>query len=194
MFTIFIRNLRMSLTGKVLSFAGLSSLAVSAAFAQSLPPSVAACTAEKDSLARLVCFDREVAKYTQSSARVAPTPARPSIATPSAPPVAAAPPVAPTPSTDDFGISGKLARERDEAKEAVAPTQKEMKAAVTKITTKPFGELVLELDNGQVWEQPEKKSTFIINVGEGVVIRKAKLGSYMLTADSGATTRIRRVR
>src|SRR5262245_49592362 len=96
----------MSFTGKTLSFLGLASLAVSVASAQSLPPSVAACATERDSLARLVCFDREVAKYSQPAAaavapRPAPPPAAPSpapavAATPAAPPATAAatPPVA----------------------------------------------------------------------------------------------------
>jgi hypothetical protein len=183
----------MSFTGKILSFAGLSSLAVSAAFAQSLPPSVAACTSEKDSLARLVCFDREVAKYTQSSARVAPTQVAPAAVSPPAATVAATPPPATTPNNDEFGVNGKLAKQRAAAKGETPEEQKELRAAVTKITSRPFGELVLELDNGQVWEQPEKKGSFIIKVGDGVVIRQARFGSYMLTVDTGATTRIRRI-
>jgi hypothetical protein len=183
----------MSFTGKILSFAALSSLAASAAFAQSVPPSVAACTSEKDSLARLVCFDREVAKYTQSSARVAPTPTPPAAVSPPAATVVATPPPAATPKDDEFGVSGKLAKERAAAKGEVPAEQKELRASVTKVTIKPFGELVLELDNGQVWEQPEKKASFIINAGDGIVIRQARFGSFMLTADSGATTRIRRI-
>lgn len=184
----------MSFIGKLISIAGLSSLAISAAFAQSLPPSVAACTSEKDSLARLVCFDREVAKYAQPSARVAPTPATPAVPALPAPNVATTPPPAPSPSADDFGVSGKLARQREAAKQEVAPAVKELHASVTKISSKPYGELVLELDNGQVWEQLEKKSTFVIKVGDGVVIRPAKLGSFMLSTDQGATSRVRRTR
>lgn len=184
----------MSFTGKLLSIAALSSLAVSAAFAQSLPPSVAACAAEKDSLVRLTCFDREVAKYTQSSARVAPTPAAPAVSTPPAPPVAATPPVSAAPAADEFGVSGQLARKRQEAKEAEAPSVKELRAAVTKISSKPYGELVLELDNGQIWEQNEKKSTFVIKVGDNVVIKPAKFGSFMLSTEDGATSRVHRTR
>lgn len=184
----------MSFTGKLLSIAGLSSLAVSAAFAQSLPPSVAACAAEKDSLVRLMCFDREVAKYTQPAARVAPTPAAPAVSTPPAPAVAATPPPATSPTADDFGVSGKLARKRQEAKEEVAPATKELRAAVTKISSRPYGELVLELDNGQVWEQNEKKSTFVIKVGDNVVIKPAKFGSFMLSTEDGATSRVHRTR
>lgn len=184
----------MSFIGKLIYVAGLSSLAISAAVAQSLPPSVAACTSEKDSLARLMCFDREVAKYTQPSARVAPTPATPAVPTPAAPTVAGTPPSAPSPSADDFGVSGKLARQREAAKEEAASPVKELRASVTKISTKPYGELVLQLDNGQVWEQLEKKSTFVIKVGDGVVIKPAKLGSFMLSTDAGATSRVRRTR
>src|SRR3954452_23769 len=103
----------MSFTGKLLFVAGVSSLAVSAAFAQSVPPSVAACASEKDSLARLVCFDREVAKYTQPAARVAPTPVAPVATAPPAAAVAATPPHSVSPSPDDFGVNAKIARERD---------------------------------------------------------------------------------
>jgi hypothetical protein len=184
----------MSFTRKLLFAAGLSSFAVSAAFAQSLPPGVAACASEKDSLARLVCFDREVAKYTQPSARVAPTPAAPTVATPPAPPVAITPPSSASPTADDFGVSGELARKRAAAKGDEAQAVKELRAAVTKITSKPFGELVLELDNGQVWEQNEKKSTFVIKVGDTVVIKPAKFGSFMLSTQDGATSRVHRTR
>jgi hypothetical protein len=184
----------MSFTGKLLSFAGLSSLAVSAAFAQSLPPSIAACTSEKDSLARLVCFDREVAKYTQPTARVAPTPTVPTPVSPPAASVVPTPPPAASQVADEFGVSGELARKRKEANEDQGAAIKELHAAVSKVATKPYGEHVLTLDNGQVWEQIEAKSTFIIKVGEGVVIKQAKFGSFMLTADSGATTRVRRTR
>ena len=184
----------MSFTGKLLSFAGVSSLAVSAAFAQSVPPSVAACASEKDSLTRLVCFDREVAKYTQSSVRVAPTPVTPAAPTPPAPVVAAAPPVSASQSADDFGVTGNFARKRDAAKEAVAPAPKELRAKVTKVSAKPYGEAILELDNGQVWEELEKKSSFIIKAGEGVVIKPAKFGSFLLSTDAGSTTRVHRTR
>ena len=124
----------MSFTGKLFSFAGLSSLAVSAAFAQSLPPSVAACTSEKDSLARLVCFDREVAKYTQPAARVAPTPAIPATVSPPAVTVAPTPPVPASQAADEFGVSGQLARKRKEAKEDEGAAIKELHAVVSELT------------------------------------------------------------
>lgn len=183
----------MSFTGKLLSFAGLSSLAVSAAFAQSLPPSVAACAAEKDSLARLVCFDREVAKYTQSSASVAPAPTPPVRVSPPAATVAPTPPPVASQPGDDFGVAGQLARKRKAEKEETGEAIKELHASVSKLTNKPYGEFVVTLDNGQVWQQNEAKSTFLIKEGETVIIRPAKFGSYMLTTGSGATTRVHRI-
>jgi hypothetical protein len=183
----------MSFTGKLLSVAGLSSLAVSAAFAQSLPPSVAACAAEKDSLARLVCFDREVAKYPQPSARVAPTPTTPAnVSPPAATVVPTPPPVASQPG-DDFGVAGQLARKRKAEKEEAGEAVKELHASVSKLSNKPYGEFVVTLDNGQVWQQNEAKSTFVIKEGEAVVIKPAKFGSFMLTTASGATTRVHRI-
>jgi hypothetical protein len=184
----------MSFTGKLLSFAAVSSLAVSAAFAQSLPPSVAACTSEKDSLARLVCFDREVAKYTQSAARVAPTPAVPPVMAPPDRRVVETPPQVASPKHDEFGLNPSIERKRDQTRAEEDRALKELHAAITKVATKPYGEFILTLDNGQVWEQLERSETFIIKAGDGIVIKKAKLGSFLLTADSGATTRVRRVR
>jgi hypothetical protein len=182
----------MSFTGKTLCFLGLASLAISVASAQSLPPSVVACTAEKDSLARLVCFDREVAKFTQSAAAVAPKPATPAAPPPPAPAVAATRPPVAAPDPDKFGMSGEIARKRAEANQEPDPTPKELRAAVANISAKPYGELILALDNGQVWEQNESNNAFMIKVGEKIVIKEGRLGSYMLTTDRGATTRVHR--
>src|SRR3569833_3195925 len=128
----------MSFTGKLLSVAALSSLAASAAIAQSLPPSVAACASEKDSLARLVCFDREVAKYSQPTARVAPPPTpSPSVAAP-ARPVAATPPVVASPNHDDFGTNALVERKRDEGKKPEERAPNEMRAVISKLGAKPY--------------------------------------------------------
>jgi hypothetical protein len=184
----------MSSTGKMLSFIGVASLAISHASAQTLPPSVAACASEKDSLARLVCFDREVAKYKQPAASVAPAQAAPPAPKPAPPPVAVAQQPAPAAKDDEFGMNPKIAKQREDKSSAKDTGPRELKATVAKVSTRPYGELVLELDNGQVWEQPETKYNFVIKPGQSVTIKPAKLGSFMLTSDDGSVTRIRRVR
>lgn len=183
-----------------LSAVGLLAL-TTPVFAQNLPPGIIACAIERKDSARLACFDREVARLVQQSAGVAPAPSASVPAAPAAPPVAvtppaapAAPPVAATSTADEFGMSGEMARKRREEREKDAPPPAELRAAVTKISTKPYGEYVLELDNGQVWEQPERKNTFSIKQGEGVKITRGALGSFFLTTDSGASTKVRRIR
>jgi hypothetical protein len=184
----------MSLTRKTVSAIGLLSLASSAAFAQDLPPAVIACAIEKQDGARLACFDREVARVIQRAAGVAPTQVAPSPPTPSVPAVASTPPPQVTPNDDDFGVAGDLARKRKAEQEKTVKAPAELRAAVTKVTKKPYGELVLELDNGQIWEQPEKKNSFAIKEGEHIRITKGAMGSYFLVADSGAITKVRRIR
>ncbi len=184
----------MSFIRKTVSAAGVVSLAISTAFGQGLPQSVVDCSMEKNDGARLACFDREVARLTQASASVASTPVPP--AQSALPPavVATTPRLDAKSQEDEFGLSGELARKRKEAQKKVAAPLDALQATVTKVTTKAYGELVFELDNGQVWEQPEKKYAMVIKAGESIRITEGAMGSYLLLAQSGATTRVRRVR
>jgi hypothetical protein len=45
-----------------------------------------------------------------------------------------------------------------------------------------------------VWEQPERKASFDIKAGDHIRITKGAMGSFFLIADSGVSTRVRRVR
>ena len=180
-------------TCSILTVLALSTAPI--ALAQQLPPALIACAIEKKDKVRLECFDREVARSVQASAGVAPAPSSPALPAPAAPPVAATQPAAPVAATeaDEFGLSGELARKRrEERKERPAPT--ELRAGVSKVSTKPYGEYVIELDNGQVWEQPEKKSSFSIKAGDTVRITPGAMGSYFLLSDAGGSTKVRRVR
>jgi hypothetical protein len=184
----------MFLTRKSLLLAVLGCAGIASAAAQGVPQTILDCVDLKRDAARLTCFDREVATLTQRSAGVASTP------TPLAPPAQTATPVVPAPQVaapakqDDFGLSGELARKRAEAKPKEDKPLEEIKATVTNVTKRPYGELMFELDNGQVWQQPEKKTNFEIKAGEHVRVTKGALGSFFLVADSGASTRVKRVR
>jgi hypothetical protein len=184
----------MSFIRKSLLVTGALGLGIPVGFAQTLPQSVLQCASVDNDIARLECFDKEVARATQRGASVAPTQVPPAQAVPPAPPVASTQPNSASPNDDDFGVSGELARKRkaEEIKTGSAP--RELRAAVAKVKTKPYGELVLELDNGQIWEQPERKSGFSIKEGENIRITQGAMGSYFVIADSGATSRVRRVR
>jgi hypothetical protein len=184
----------MFLTRKSLPIAALCCLGMGSAIAQEVPQTILDCTDLKRDAARLACFDREVAQLTQGPAGVASAPTSPTTS------VAAAAPVAPRqqPSAaskqDEFGLSGDLARKRAEVQMDAEKPLDSIDAAVTKVTTKPYGELVVELDNGQVWQQLEAKKNFEIKEGARVHIKKGAMGSFFLIVDSGLSTRARRVR
>lgn len=68
----------------------------------------------------------------------------------------------------------------------------EITMRVSGIKKDPLGKLVLSLDNGQVWVQIDS-STSRIRSGDVVRIRRAALGSYLLTgADGKRSIRVRR--
>lgn len=170
--------------------------------AQSLPEQLRACRTETDDARRLNCYDRAAAKLDKAAAPAAPVaatataPARPAVA-PAAPVVssAAAPAGAaaanPPASSGvaDFGVSeGPLAVKRQ------ATGLKEITAVVTAVSARGRGDLVLTLDNGQVWAQNEAVAYFPVNVGDIVKIHSAALGSYLLTTPAKRTTKVTRLR
>ena len=125
---------------------------------------IAACTREQDDARRLACFDRAAA-----------------------PPESAA-------EKADFGVSGsELARSRvaDDPKQDAAA--KRLTAKVAGIEKRARGELVVTLDNGQVWAQQEVGAYFPLDVGDPVTILAGSLGSHRLIVGSRATavTRVR---
>jgi hypothetical protein len=75
----------------------------------------------------------------------------------------------------------------DRAAEPQAPAPKRMSATVTAIDKRPRGELVVTLDNGQVWAQKNPDRYFPLEVGDSVAILAGSLGSFRLIAGSRAT-------
>lgn len=126
---------------------------------------IAACTREQDDAQRLACFDR------------------------------AAAPAAPAAAADNtFGVHGsELARNRaaDDPKQDTIPER--LTAKITVIEKRARGELVVTLDNGQVWAQKEVGAYFPLAVGDPVTILAGTLGSHRLIVGSRATavTRVR---
>ena len=85
-------------------------------------------------------------------------------------------------------------REQDDARRlacfdrAAAPkaVTKRISAIVTGIEKRPRGELVITLDNGQVWAQKEA-AYFPLKVGDPVAILAGALGSFRLIVANRAT-------
>lgn len=138
-----------------------------------LAQSIAACTREQDDARRLACFDRAAAPQTVAA---------PQAVVPKAD------------ATQTFGVHGsELARSREAAKPQLDEPPKRITAMVQGIEQRPHGELVVTLDNGQVWAQKEKGAYFPLKAGDAVTILAGTLGSHRLIAGNRATpvTRVR---
>jgi hypothetical protein len=139
----------------------------SALASDDLSQRIAACTREHDDARRLACFDRAAAPAVDAKKLN---------------------------TTQDFGVQGsELARNRDEDDANRDSTPKRISATVTGIEKRARGELVVTLDNGQVWAQTEVGPYYPIKVGDAVSIVAGTLGSHKLVVASRATavTRVR---
>jgi len=137
-----------------------------------------ACVAEQDDRNRLVCFDREIAAAEpQASATAAPLEYAGEQST----------------AEDRFGYRGRVAREEMDRQKAENPGIEQLEAAVAGIVSQPHGELVITLDNGQVWAQLAPDRRFRLKVGDAVKVRPAALGSFLLSGPAGPATRVTRL-
>jgi len=143
--------------------------------AETLPASVAACAAVTDVLQRLACYDREVSQYTQRPPAVSASAASPASAA-SVPPVAADAPVA-------AGAPAAI-READ---------TRHWAARIVGIEGRG-DDIVVRLDNGQVWEQVQRaEATLGLRNGDRVTIDKGiGTGTYWLAGPSQAVMQVKR--
>jgi hypothetical protein len=172
--------------------------------AETLPASVRACAALTDSLQRLVCYDREVARFPGPAAQAATKPT----AAP-APDAVAAAKSAPTPpasapsggapsntsSTTAATNTGAAAGNAGTATSASTTTAQDsgrISARVVTIDHRP-SEMVLHLDNGQVWQQLQSVSGDLsLREGDTVKIEK-HFGSYWLSGPHVSSMRVRQI-
>jgi hypothetical protein len=137
-----------------------------AARADSVPASIRACTLETDSLKRLVCFDRELARYSDqpSTGDAKQVPPAPTAAASAAPAAAAA--------------------------AAPAKPPRHIAARIVSIENFPDA-LVLHLDNDQVWEQIQVASAEVnLHAGDTVSIDR-EMGSFWLSGSNGAAMKVK---
>jgi hypothetical protein len=95
----------------------------------------------------------------------------------------------PAPSDTEFGVhNGPL-----EAKRITPQREKRLLAVVSAVSNRPRGELVVTLDNGQVWVQIEP-ANYPLKPGDHVEIDVASLGSYVLWSPSNRrATKVTRI-
>ena len=135
------------------------------------------CASLTDASTRLACYDALAGLApSATTAGAAPSPAAggPQAKTPSSAAVAApgAPPA------EEFGVhNGPLEVKRGPVRE------KRMLAVVSTVSSRANGELVVTLDNGQVWVQIEP-ANFPVKPGDHIEIDVGAFGSYVLWSPS----------
>jgi hypothetical protein len=162
---------------RTLGIAIIGTFCVGGALAEDHPSelrqALAACSTVKEPTDRLACFDK-LAAGTAALPAVPPPPA-----------VATAPVRAPE-SPEDFGLSGVQITPRREQIQAIT-------AAIVVMGHAANGRVRLSLDNGQSWELEDAPDA-LLAVGNSVTIRRASLGSFLMTTPLKATHRVRRVK
>ncbi len=142
--------------------------------AQSLPAGVRACYRETDSLKRLVCYDKEVAKYIDEPS-----------AAPS--PIGKPPPVSnrnpdPSPQASTAASTG--------AGRAPAPAGRQIVARVVSVENFPDA-IVVHLDNGQIWQQiQEAAASGSLRAGDTVTIER-QMAAYWLSTQGGFLVKVK---
>jgi hypothetical protein len=149
-------------------FAGFAFVVMGAASAAELPESIARCAEVADNLERLTCYDRQ-----------------------NPPRQAAAPPRLPDAS---FGVSADLKRKQAAANPTMPREPDRITTKVVRVTEARPGDVQFEFDNGQVWQQTERRLESIAEIGDEITITRGALGSYFLVGKSKLSTRVKRVK
>jgi hypothetical protein len=92
------------------------------------------------------------------------------------------------PAKQDFGLPAKKAYPTEAEKKDLA-----ISAVISSVERRRDGKFVVTLDNGQTWLQSENDSRIDVKAGDTVNVRRAALGSYLLSNRDGLATRVKRV-
>lgn len=149
--------------------------------AQDLPAPLKECRLEKNDALRLACYDREVDARAQSPTAGTAPPASVPVSTPGTP-------------EERFGYENVRDLERRDQNRGASPEPDELVAKVAEVSRPTGGVFVITLEIGQVWKQNSPDPYFLVRTGEQVTIKRAALGSFMMSGKSWWSTRVSRVR
>ncbi len=167
--------------------------------AAELPQTLIDCRAVNSAVARLDCYDQAVDAHKgladQSSADVAaPATVTTSTAATSTPATSAAPAVPATEISQEALFGKNVVEVQKSVQEATGAKEIDrLEAFVSKVKFSASGKAIITLDNGQVWTQIDS-SRLRLSGFDKVVIKRASLGSYMLSkVGSKITMRVKRI-
>ena len=88
----------------------------------------------------------------------------------------------------EFGLPSKKPVASGEEKKEAA-----ISAVISSVERRRDGKFLVKLDNGQTWAQSETDSRIEVKTGDTVTVRRAALGSYLLSTRDGIATRVKRL-
>lgn len=160
--------------------------------ADPIPVGLRACGAETDPGQRLACFDRELARYPAPASK--PALQRDANAAPAGPgassPATAASGTTSAPRAAGGAATVTPAAAPSSARAPLAATSQHVEARIIGIDAAP-NEMVLHLDNGQIWQQIQGiAGDLSLRPGDTVTIEK-HLGSYWLSGPHVSNMKVR---
>ncbi|MEO2281972.1 hypothetical protein [Pseudoalteromonas pernae] len=148
-----------------------------------------ACSFIENDFRRLLCYDNVVAGKPIDAARSTASQAAPAVTAPTANTAVVAGTSAAAVATENAESNSEFGLEH---KKTVENAAQDLVAGVTKVSEAPYGELIITLDNGQVWRQIGTES-FNLSKNDEVVISRAMFNSFLLKkAGTNKTIRVKR--
>jgi hypothetical protein len=170
--------------------------------ADPLPASVRACAAVPDVLQRLSCYDREVARYPAPQAKSSAATGAPTATGASSPQAAAKVATPPAASGVNIATAGAPTSGANAGSGAAASGADATAGTAAKDSTQHFvahlvsierlpSEMILHLDNGQVWQEVQSVSGDLsLKEGDAVTIDR-HFGSYWLSGAHVSSMKVR---
>jgi hypothetical protein len=172
------------------------------------------CAAESNDTRRLACYDKQFrildtrapdptgpSSTPTPSAATLPTPASAAaVTTAPAPPAPITAPASPAPAASvptaaaaaaeqGFGMNGQVERSNPTTR---PPKIDHLAGRIASIRYKPRGEFILQLENGQVWEEADGENRVALEAGDAVTIDTGVMGAYWLGFGKHASVRVKR--
>jgi hypothetical protein len=147
--------------------------------AEGEPFSLQICVSESDDDRRLQCFDRWAAKLMRDGSVYVPVVGMR---------------MTKAMLEDEFGMRGEVLRNAREKRQREQPRIDRLDAHVVNVDASPTGQLLIELSNGQAWEQTQGKVALFLKEGDSVYLTRGTLGSFFLTTEQRRAIRVRRLR
>ena len=136
---------------------------------------------------RLACFDaltkaRPEPATAPAAATPDPAPA-PAPAVESAAPAAEAPPA---PQAEPAGAAAQATPQQNASVTEPRERPQEYSATVVALRERPYGQMVVTLDNGEVWSELSASRSFLVEVGDTITMKSGRFTkSYRLVAPGG---------